>query len=221
MSGAYREAVAFAESRLHHLVQDGQLRAMEIHPSEVFYTIHFEIRNGNDEKGGFYLCPDDALSWLTMRAESDRGIYDLVCKLIATRIIRNEALPDQCRQFAGLHIGGHIIAPKKNLKRSKTFTDNLMLYWTAKEIERQFGLSLTRNDESAATSACDAVFDGLQNSGYSKSYRAIKELCHAKSAAPMRLFAHQLAERMRSASAENPELHTYWQSQAPWNSVTE
>ena len=221
MRDAYREAVAFAVSRLRNLVKGRHLRALEIHPSEVFYTFYFDIRNGSDQKGVFVLCRDEALTWLTMRAESERGIYDLVCKLIASRIIRNEPLPEQSRSFAGLHIAGMMAAPAKQAKRSKNFTDNLMLYWTAKLIEDQYPLRLTRNDAGAATSACDAVADALAISGHKKSYRAIKELCHAESAKAMRVFAHQLSDSLMAAGAQNPEMYAYWQSQAPWNVVTE
>lgn len=221
MTDQFSEAVAFGEMVLRHLVHERKLRKTEMEPSEVMFRLALPVLNGIDERGQFLKCADGALIWLVERAESDRGAFDLARHILASRLFRNEPLPDKAREYAGLYIAG-LIEPPKKLKAAKTFTTNLMLYWTAKRIEQELGLKLTRGDENIAKfSACDAVSDALGKLGHGKTYRAIKELCYNKSSEKMRQMAHQCLEVMTKAGTENPEMLVYWQSQAPWDSVTE
>jgi hypothetical protein len=216
----FSKAVDFAEMVLRGMVCDNKLRKTDIEPMEVFFSLILPVLNGTDEKGPYYRCADEALIWLLNHVESERGAFDLASRIVASRLVRNEKLPENGRLFAGLYLAGMIVPPKKN-KRAATFINNVMLYWSAKRIEHDFDLDLTRGDNTASGSACDAVSAALNRLGHGKSYRAIKELCYHKSAAPMRQMAHEFQRIMERVGSENPDMLAYWQSQAPWNSVTE
>lgn len=220
MTDQFSKAVAFAEMVLRGIVCDNEMKKTDIEPMEVLYSLALPILNGTDEKGGYYRCADDALVWLLDLVERDRGAFDLARRIVASRLIRNEALPENGRLFAGLYLADMLDPPKKN-KRAATFTNNVMLYWSAKRIEYDFDLDLTRGDNTGDGSACDAVSTAMDNLGHRKSYRAIKELCYHRSAEPMRKMAHQFHQIVEEAGSKNPDMLAYWQSQAPWNSVTE
>ncbi|SMD00997.1 hypothetical protein [Primorskyibacter flagellatus] len=220
MTDQYSKAIDFAEMVLRGIVSNKQLKETDIEPMEILFTLSLPVINGTDDKGGYYRCADGALIWLLQHVEIERGAFDLARRIIASRLIRNEAMPEDGRLFAGLFLAGIINAPKKT-KKAATFTHNVMLYWSAKRIVQDFGLDLTRGDNTASGSACDAVSAALERLGHAKSYRSIKDLCYHKSAAPMRQMAHSFQEIMNRVGSANPEMHTYWQSQAPWNSVTE
>lgn len=216
----FYNAVAFGEMVLRGIVCDRQLRSTDLEPMEIVFSLALPVLNGTDERGGFYKCADRALTWLVSQAELERGAFDLAIRIVASRLVRGEALPESGRVFAGLCLVGMIKPPSKT-KKAATFSNNLMLYWTAKRIEQDFGLTLTRGDDTGNTSACDAVSQALERLGHAKTYRAIKELCHHKSSGSMRQIAHECHRIMNEATSKDPEMLIYWQSQAPWNSVTE
>jgi len=211
----FSEAVDFAEPVLRHIIQDKKLRKTNIEPTEVLFSLALPVLNGTDERGMFLLCADEGLVWLVETAERDRGAFDLARRIVAARLIRNEPMPEKAYEFAGWNLAEVFNPPPRN-KRALTFTNNVMLYWAAKRIEGEFDLKLTRGDENAALSSCDAVSEALKRIGHSKSYRAIKELCIHKSAAPMRQMAHTFNQILWETGLEYPEMRTYWQSQAPW-----
>ena len=220
MNNSFSEAVDFAEMVLRNLIHEKKLKKTDIESTEVFFSLTLPVLNGVDERGAFNRCADESLIWLIKKAESDRGAFDLARRVIASRLIRNEPLPRLAGEFAGWIIAGVIDPPRKS-KKAATFTHNVMLYWAAKRIEHDFGLFLTRGDDTGSNSACDAVSIALDKLGHGKSYRAIKDLCYHRSSAPMREMAHELHQFMLKVGSDDPEMLAYWQSQAPWNSVTE
>lgn len=220
MKERYTEAQDFAEMALKHLVQNGQLQKTALYPTEVLFSLVLPVINGTDDKGPFYRCADGALTWLVVNAKTDRGAYNLSRQIVTSRLLRNEPLPDKAREFAGFLLAD-VIDPPKAQRAAQTFATNVMLYWTAKIIESDYGLKLTRGDNNEAISACDAVSDALKRLNHAKSYKAIRDLCHHRTALPMRQMAHQIREIMEKVSAENSEMLVYWQSQAPWGSTTE
>lgn len=187
----YIEAVAFAERFLASQIQNGNLNTHKVEPSEFIYMFGLGIEHCRDDHAScpsFYRCSENALLHLYSQARTDKGAYDIACRITTAKLFRGEPLSEAQSMFAGMVVGGILKCPPPEGKRiTETFALNVNLILLAQILAQNFDLKLTRNDEGMAqASACDAVSEALTALGVAKSPRAIKELLVHKSSARAR-----------------------------------
>jgi hypothetical protein len=197
MSDRYREAVAFATDFLSKRNYGKQANFYRTEPTEFLYVFGLQIKQHVDEH---HLCPshysyqESALDYLIIRSDFDKGAFDIVSRIITTKLLRDEPISEPERVFAAQVIGGMRKCPPSEGKRlSEQFSINLHLVFVAKLLVAKYDLTLTRNDESSGkNSACDAVSDAARNLGINKSPRAVKDLLLHKSSKRVREIAEAI-----------------------------
>jgi hypothetical protein len=221
MNPDFQGAVCYVQKILKPYVSGGQLVFPAIEPMEVIFRWELRIVQVSDDLGAKYICPEGAAEWLYSKADHNKGAFDLLCHIVATRLFRNEPLSPQLRTFAGLRVAGEIEPPKSSTKVAKNHVQNLYLICLAYRAAEDFGLTLTRNEVSAALSACDAVAQALSNLGHQRTWRAIKELIVNPSSEALRSHKQQLELTIAKMKIECPDLLELATSQAHWLTGTE
>ena len=211
MTEKYSEAVAWAKQLFQPYVKGSVLDLREHEPSEVFFRFALRIVWLPDEKGGRFLYPDPSLVFLANEWERSAGAFRLLSDICAAHVFRSEPIPEHAKDFAGLLLSGQLDFPKRT-KASKTYARNLFLLGAAETCRNDFGLALTRNDETMQRiSACDAVSEALKSLGHHTiEPRAIKELFIHQSNARLRASADQIRKQASDIAKQFPELANEW-----------
>lgn len=212
----FRGAVSLAKNFLRPLLRDQQLSLPDVEPSEVLLWFALPCLHVEDDLGVFYVYPDGAAEWLYGQASHSRGAFDLLCRIVAAKVMRGEELSPPLREFAALRIGPGLPPPAAYSKISSTFVANLYLVILAYGISRRFGLSLTRNEASEPTSACDAVSHALLELGHAKSWRAIKELILNKINKKLNAGIESLKASYAELGRTNPWVQDFFASFSAW-----
>lgn len=203
---SYQQAVEFATKWLEKHAKGPEVISHELEPTEIVYAVGVGLEHQFDDHPfcpSRYVISDVALNWLCMTAERDKGAFELVRRIVTTKLLRNEPVSIPASLFAGMVLAGLKKSPPPESQRlSKTFARNLHLVYLARTISKSFDLALTRNDSSGGSgvSACDAISDALENVGIFKSPRAIKDLLVHKSSLRVREIADELEEIRRNGS---------------------
>jgi hypothetical protein len=211
MKDNYSLAVDCVVEAFKGRIKNGQIASVTVEPTELLYKFGLRIEQSYDGKMTSYTYLPGAEVFLCMKAESDKGAYDILCSIVASKLFLNEKLSDPLRVFAGLKVAG-LKPPPKGRKVAKTFLVNLHLLALTKSIESRFGLSATRNEVSPPSSACDAVSEGLGKLGHQRSWRAIKELVVNQSSEELRLLEGEIREYAFKAIREDPAILAKWKS---------
>lgn len=209
LTDSFSRAVDWIVSAFEGRVQGGKIFTLSVEPSEFTYWYGLRFEQANDGMMTIYTYPPGAVEWLCMKAETDKGAFDIVCRVVASKLFRNEPLSEPLRTFAGLRVVDRKPSPKGR-KAAKTVALNLQLLQVTKSVAGRFGLALTRNDASPPFSACDAVSSGLSRLGHSRSWRSIKELIVNPSSESLRILEAEVSEYMRRAVEEDPAILERW-----------
>ncbi|MGJ8625275.1 MAG: hypothetical protein ACSHW1_21235, partial [Yoonia sp.] len=130
------------------------------------------------ESGFAYRVSEDKAWHLVTMALRDADVFDLCKQIVASNVFAGEPLPIGLRHFAFCILYGQYKRPTPAHRKSQIdFTLHITIYQLINTAIIKFGMKLTRNDESAAVSACDAVSDALTKSGINYSFSQIKALC--------------------------------------------
>lgn len=211
MKDSYGHAVNFVAETFKGRVVGGQIKSHPAEPSELLFK--FALRIEQNFEGGMtrYIYPEGAAESLCMKAESDKGAFDLLSRIVASKLFRGEPLSETLRTFAGLVVAGIKKSPKGS-KAAHSVVVNLHLVVTAKAITSRFGLPLTRNDASPPLSACDAVVDGLAVLGHTRSWRSIKELLVHQTSASLRSLEEEIRALAYKNIEDDPSILEKWKS---------
>jgi hypothetical protein len=110
-------------------------------------------------------------------AEEHHQFYDLCVQILEINMVFGGAIPKTLGLFAAKVLRGEQKRPTPpHRERVKNWNELSFLYSLTKSVQREFGLSLTRNDASEKTSACDAVAEGLTVCGRQTSYSWVKSI---------------------------------------------
>lgn len=134
----------------------------------------------NTQLGAFRMSEDSA-DQLVAYARQDADVFDLAMTIVQSNIFTNQPLPLSLRTFAISVLNGQWRRPSPP-HRSRHYDFMLIgtifhLLTVAIQIH---GLKMSRNDESPALSACDAVSEALQQCGQDFTFSQLKELCISK-----------------------------------------
>lgn len=177
-----------------------------VEPTELLYVFGLEIEHEFDDHpfcGSKYIVDDLSLNSLCMEAERDKGAYDLLVRIVVSRLLRNEPLTQQISVFAGLVLAGKKKAPPPEGKRlARTFITNFHIVYLAHHLARLYDLDLTRNDATKVEeSVCDAIAIACGQLGVSRTARSVKELIVSEDYKRVRDVVHAInlfRERKRS-----------------------
>lgn len=187
----YEAAVDFATDWLEGHFQALLSRQESVEPTEFLYAFNLDISPAWDDHptyGHYYRVSDQVIEFLAVRFENDLGAYELLKRITASRLCRQEPLHEMMPAFAAGVLLGKITPPlSPSTKVAKTFAVNIQLVYLARALSKAFDLPLTRNDEARnKRSCCDAVSEALRRIGHHKSPRAIKDLLTHKTAVRIR-----------------------------------
>ncbi len=209
MTDNYLQAVECVVDTFRGFIKNGQIASFSTEPTEFLYKFGLRIEQEYVGNMTSYSYLPGAAEWLCMKAETDKGAFDFVCRIVASKLFLGEELSDTLRIFAGLRVAGLKPAPKSR-KISKTFAVNLRLLTLAQSISRSFDLPATRNEASPPFSACDAVAEGLGKLGHNRSWRAIKELFVNRSNFELRLLEEEIRNYAESTLRDNQAILAKW-----------
>lgn len=158
----------------------------KIYPHETFSGImsmkKYSIRTYDvSENGNVFSCfsvPEAEAFELVALSYKDADIYDLCRQVAVTNILFGEPLPEAMRAFAISVLNGEHKRPTPAHRvRDRHFMLHVTIFQLLSNAIVNHGLKLTRNDESPALSACDAVSDALANCGFEYTFSQLKALC--------------------------------------------
>ncbi|MGB3316442.1 MAG: hypothetical protein WBB85_18735 [Albidovulum sp.] len=216
MTSEYLKAVDFAKDFFKDRIVDGKLKTHRAEPTEFLYMFGLPIEQRTDDHEycpTYYVYPEYALRFLLLQMGEDKGAFDLLSRIVISRLFRDEELSHGEKLFVGQIVAGLLKPPPpEGAKLAITFVENLHLLFISRELTEIFGLSLTRNDEvSVGLSACDAVSEALASLGVAKSWRAIKDVNMHPSSQRVREVAdsirkYQIKHRNERPSGGEPDL---------------
>lgn len=210
MTDNYLQAVECVVDTFRGRIKNGQIASFSTEPTEFLYRFGLRIEQEFDGNTTSYSCPPGTAEWLCMKALTDKGAFDLVCSIVASKLFLGQELSYTLRVFAGLRVAGLNPAPKSR-KISKTFEVNLRLLTLARSISTKFNLPATRNEASPPFSVCDAIAEGLGKLGHNRSWRAIKELLVNRSSDELRLLEEEIRNCALSTIHDDPATLAKWQ----------
>ncbi len=129
--------------------------------------------------------------------------YDVALE-ICVRNLRNDApLPWMLRQLMiGVMTGEYRRKKRAGPKPKEDFARRWFLYASAKFVADAFELSLTRNEASSDTSACDAIVNSAQIHGYSVKYNTLRDWCVHKDYSNFRSRADSFSDFLKDRYLE-------------------
>lgn len=141
----------------------------------------------------FYRVEEETAQGLLALANKIPEFYSACLEICAQNAMAGAALPLHLRMFAAQQFDklSHGIDPRvkgKGSHRAKDWLEKLMLWSLVRDIKASFDLTISRNDESAPYSACDAVAGALSIWGRHTEFAEIKNLMVHRN------FARQRAE---------------------------
>ena len=142
MNEAYEAAVLFAHQRLSPRMKGRKFNTHTVEPSEALYR--FSLRITEEFPDGFpvYIFRPGTIEFLAIMAtrDQDRGAYDLLCRILASRLIRKEPIPKAIRQFISMTLVGLNPAPKRT-KLAQTFGVNLFFLDLLNKVHQISGIA--------------------------------------------------------------------------------
>jgi hypothetical protein len=103
-------------------------------------------------------------------------VYDLCALLARSSFDAKAYIHEPFAGFISEVLGGRARPKRRGTPPQPKWPEREMLWSLAKQVEQNFGLLLTRNDESKEASACDAVAEALTWCGRETAYSEIKNL---------------------------------------------
>lgn len=196
MPSNFAEAVNFATGFLKNGVYSNGSKDRRAEPTEFLLMFGLQIKQYSDDHevcSTLYKFPENAFKFLLLRADTDKGAFDLARRVVTTRVWRDEQMSPEERMFCGMVLSEKKRCPPSEGKRiAEQFSVNLHLVFLTRLLVKKFGLFATRNNESSASvSACDAVSNALENIGIHRTAHAIKNL-----------LVHKTSQRVRDVVDE-------------------
>lgn len=181
MTDNYKQAVEFAKDFFRPQIVDGRFSQYSVEPTEFLYMFGLPIEQRKDDHGfcpTYYCFPEHALRFLFLHAVRDKGAYDILRRIVASRLFRGDTLSDTERMFAGQIIAGVFVPPPSEAKRlSKSFANTINILFATRYVIERFGLGISSGAESLVRiSACDAVSDALASLGVHQTSNSIRNI---------------------------------------------
>ncbi|UWR10897.1 hypothetical protein [Sulfitobacter mediterraneus] len=134
-----------------------------------------ELRGANSI--GF-VVPVEHSGQLVQLAKIDADLFDFTLMIVSANIAEGTPLPAELRAFAFEILQGKIERPTPPHRATQWhFPLSLTIFHLLTKAIQIHGLKMTRNDESPALSACDAVSEALAQCGQEFSFSQLKDLC--------------------------------------------
>ncbi|MCE8526935.1 hypothetical protein KBY23_16785 [Ruegeria pomeroyi] len=125
-----------------------------------------------------YTMPVDQSFLLCDYAKERPDLFDYCIHICVCNITSEIPVPEGLKLFLQLVLNGSLKRPTPaHRERSKDFLEQLTIYHLVVKAVAVYGLSMTRNDVSDDTSACDAVAIALTRTGKNTTYTQVKDLC--------------------------------------------
>jgi hypothetical protein len=179
---AYRKALAVARLNFERIpeVFGGRLDQLkDLDFVDLAISLHPAIQTHMPEEGRiFHTVPEELAYRLAGAAHRSWDAYRLTLELCARAIYNGHPLPESFRVFSFAVMNGTIKKPKgKGAPPSEHFALRWVLYEMAVFVADAFDITLTRNDATSETSACDAVVEAAASVGYNLKYTTIRDWC--------------------------------------------
>ena len=92
MNDEYAKAVDLAKHLLRPHIFDGKFTQYSAEPTEFLYMLGIPIEQIEDDHERFrvsYRYPENTLKLLHLRSATDKGAFDILCRILASRLFRN------------------------------------------------------------------------------------------------------------------------------------
>ncbi|WP_050930101.1 hypothetical protein [Aestuariivita boseongensis] len=146
----------------------------------------------------FHIVPEDIAGRLSGAAHDNWDAYMIAREICERNTYNGAPLPPSLRAFAAQLISGRFPIPKRRgAKPSQDFGQRWVLWETANFLVDAFEITLTRNDASHNTSACDAVVEAAQAVGFELKYTTLRDWCTHKDYDGFRVRAQALSDLVK------------------------
>ncbi|MGR3548259.1 MAG: hypothetical protein ACU0DX_14085 [Roseovarius sp.] len=174
-------ARAYAEKEVKRFLASELPRGEGRGPTAYYLWWHLNLSFAKGARGSFIRVSDEAAAELCAAALVDADVRDLVTDIIATRINNDMPLTDDLKEFAYVALKNRLPKPKtkRGPKVSDRFERDLFIIDTLEDIEKDFGIPPTENDDSkrvVSSSGMGILAKCFHDNGYSISARAIKDV---------------------------------------------